>query len=840
MTVTVFICCTHSILTADTWHFKDADYRLEVKKEQTAANGFIELNKYALPCDLENGVNVVNNFGKEIPYNLYKNGGLIIGKNFTTGYVYFGFQHPNPNQRWLQSDGELPAENLLNLKIFHARWQYITPSQWLERQRENATRQTQRQSAWILDYIQLQFACDLFARYRYPWRLPPKMFIRQSYYSNDWYRAYDADEYMAWRYKWSYPRNAANIENLWRKSIANINIYEPIRLEWGIKRLQRILLQQEKNIEKVAATASTGPERDFVTMFERGRAREGDVPFFDKTRIEKGMVEIRNNYAAAFAGNLVIRQSGEYEFAVNVSGGALLLLDDKIIINCYGENERNSSWQRHTTVKLTGGLHKFKFYYQKNMLPSYAVAAWKKKGETEFQPINIANFCPGWPLKLVQCQEQSGRKYPIIEQTAGYLLYTGKRDKMWWNNYKVIIGGPADWSFNEKRIANSEAISIIFPFTEKSEIKVSPVDNHLTPMRFIPKHNSNGCKYGRPDIMIKLWMPDFIFDDEYLETAVEVVSKMQWDVTCYLNIVPERDNEVFGSSKKAVVLQGRNKDDDDDRFIPDSYYKEKIMVSGAAVKNLKVNFSLDLPGINFDNQSVKFIPVNEISNLKVVDGKLKDNDNNQIVPVLHRPSLAELRNWQLPTMIYNKLNGITQMLVIADDYGSNDLTFCSTFRQRSSQHGVKALFWNWSKTTKSGERYLLNLAAVLPNIDNTSADSLLIVPPALELLDGLQARSISRLLATIIERARNNPKIKHIFITTAVPMLNLAIHENELNDEIKHLARDYDVRVLDLNSHVRKLPVVPSDYQNYDGSVAVLPVALIQAICDYITGSIVE
>lgn len=843
---TVFIIIAGiNIMAAEIWHLQDAGYRLELKNEQADTNGFIDLSTYGLPDDLENGVNVLSYDGKELPFNFYANGGLLIGGGrVATCYVYFGFQQSMPRQRWSKKDGELPLGSQLKLRVFHARWQYLTPGQWFERQRENVARQTRKQTAWVVDYIYLQLAGELLVRYNYPWRMiDRKMLKDSSFFSAGWNEPFDIEDYICWRYQGIYRRSLWNVENYWRKSFANINVYDPVRMEWGIKRLKRILTQQEKNIQQLRKSADTGPERDFINMFEKGRLREDEKVNFDKTIIQKGMVEIRNNYAAVFTGNLVIRKRGEYEFAINVSGGGLLMLDDRIIINRLGENERSIDWQKKIKIKLTRGLHSFKFYYQKNTKLSFACAAWKKGGESEFTPMTVNDFCPGWPIQILQCQDKAGRKYPVVQKTAEYLLYTGKREKMWWNNYKIILGGNADWAVNGKKVCTSENTSIIFPTVGKTEVKISPVDKHYTPLSFIPSSGSQDCRYGRPDIMLKWWMPNFIFDDECVELAVETVSKLPWDTECYLSVIPDFENSAFRSSRELISLSGRDYYNDDDRFIPDSFYKKKFMVNGADIKNLGVKFVLTIPGFTFDEKSVRFVSVRDLGILHTESGELYDKGNNRIIPVLHRPTLAELRSWQLPNLIYKKLSGITQMLIVGDDYGNNNSYFSELFSKALLRQNINTQFSSWLQSTNSSELILLNFIAKLPEIANADTNAILIIPPSRELYDGISARDISRLLAALVEQARNNPGIKRIFITTSLPMINATDQENELNNDIRRIARDYGVTLLDINHFIRKLPAWQSAYvaqHSNISSATILPFQQIPAIVGYLTGEVLE
>ena len=818
------------------WHSPDAEFRLELTTDFPGITGYIDLSQYVLPVKLDNGIDVRDDNGCKIPYYLYKNLGLFFAPSAKSAvrYVYFGFKKTVEAPPWPKELGSVPENYQLRIRIFNARMDYITEQSWLNRQRQKITERYKQRTDWHMRYLISQSWERYYTQYYYPWRMTDvKFYLNAVPPDKDWNKTYDPEDFLAWKKPSSYRRSTGWVEYQYRGKAWEFWKYDNVRTEWAVKRLKRFWNNREKELEQAAITSKGIPEREMMNIYDR-KWFSDEKNNWNQVLLEKGMFEVRNNFAAGINGRLLIPADGEYEFAVNTSSSTLLLINDKIVINWYGEHERTAGWEKTVKLKLKRGLNSFKFYYHKNSAITYAACAWKKPGDRDFTILDENNFYPGWPNLPLEFKDRNGRSYPLVKKVYSCILYTGKREKCLWEKYTVSDCGSGDceWTINGQKAAFGKDFDLVSKEGADDKVMLIPADKNKSPIQIVRFDDGREKPYSRPDLALKLWLPDFIFDDETLNLFVEVNSKLPHDAICYLDTVATPENTLFTNGSEKINLPGKPASEQN-RFIQDSVFKKQIMLKGEHLKNkTDVEFKLKLPGMTFDSAKVRFINVRDLPPMVSGTDALYDSDGNIIVPVIHRPELSEIRQWELPAAVIKRLAGTSKVLVVADDFYCGKKSFSATLQEMLNEEDVELEFIPWQC---SGANHLLeNFAAVLPFILKSDADAAIIIPPAHELHGGVPVRNQYRMLAALVSAFKG----RNIMLATSFPPVEQNQQEDELNSEIRRLAREYGAAVLDLNYFIKENKDWAKSYRTspeQEDTLELLPVQDIQRVCRIIT-----
>ncbi|MHB9137824.1 MAG: PA14 domain-containing protein [Victivallaceae bacterium] len=821
------------------WHVPDAEFRLEFKTDSPGLTGYVDLSQYMLPEKLDNGIDVRDDKGRKIAYYMYKNLGLFFAPAAQSAvrYVYFGFKKPAEAPPWPKELGRAPENYQLRIRIFNARLNYITEKEWLDRQKQNITERYKKRADWHMRYFISQSWERYYTQYFYPWRVTDvRFYMNTAYIDKDWNKTYDPEDFLAWKRPSSYRRSMGWVEYQYRNKAWEFWKYNDIRMEWAVKRLKRFWNNREKELKRAEINSKGIPEREMMNVCER-KWFSDERNNWKQTLLEKGMFEARNHFAAVINGMLLVPADGEYEFAVNTSSSTLLLINDKIVIDWYGEHERPSGWEKPVKLKLKRGLSSFKFYYHKNFAITYAACAWKKPGDSDFTILEENNFSPGWPNLPSGCKNKDGRSCPLVKKVYSCILYTGKREKCLWEKYIALDCGTGDceWTINGRKAAFGKDFDLVSKEGTDDKVMLMPEDKNFAPMNIVRFDNDREKPYSRPDIALKLWLPDFIFDDETLDLFVEVNSKLPHDAICYLDTAATPENCLFTNGSEKINLPGKPFSEQN-RFIQDSVFKKQIMLKGEYLRNkTDVEFKLKLPGMTFDSAKARFINVRDLPPMVSGTDALYDSDCNIVVPVIHRPELSEIRKWELPAAVINRLAGNSKALVVADDFSCGKETFSSALQQMLNEDGVELEFVPWQC---SGANHLLeNFAAVLPFVLKSDADIAIIIPPAHELYSGAPVRNQYRMLAALTSAFKG----KNIMLSTSFPPVFPDSQADELNAEIKRLAREYGAAVLDLNYFIKENKEWKKSYRTspeQDDTLELLPVQNIRGVCRIITSEL--
>ncbi len=812
------------------WPVPDAQYRLKVKTDNPAVTGYLDLSQCALPEKLDNGVEVMDDSGGRIAYFLHKDLGLFIGPaaKSPVRYIYFGFKKPVEAPPWPKTLGSIPENYQLRIRIFHAGVVYVTEEQWFERQRQSIEERFKRPN-WMIKYFIAQSWARYYARYIYPWPITEvKFYLNCEPMDKDWDKPYDIEDYLVWKKPSSYRRSTGWVEYQYRLKAGDFMKYDSIRLEWAAKRLKRLWSARDKELKQAEINAKGAPERDMINIYEKRKPVE-EKNNWDQVLLDKCMFDVRNNFAAAITGMLLIPVDGEYEFAINTSSSTLLLLDDKIIINWYGEHDRTAGWEKTAKIKLKKGLCPLKFYYQKNLAVTYAACAWKKPGDREFTILQDVNFSPAWPSLPTSCESKTGSIYPLVTKTGSCTLFTGKREKCLWEKYSVSDCGKGGciWNVNGQTFPG-KTIDLILKEGTEDKITLVPEDKNYSPLKLHRFDDGKEKPYSRPDLKLKLWTPEFIFDDETLDLFVEVNSKLPYAVECYLDTVATPENSMCVNGREKIFLPGKPVSEQN-RFIPDSVFKKQIVLKGETLKQqTEIGFTLKLPNMIFDSRKMRFIKVPELPPMVTDTNGMHDSDGNIVIPVIHRPELSEIRKWELPATVLSRLAGTAKVLVVADDFTCGNNAFSDMLQEQLNQNEIELEFIPWRNS--GDNRMLENFAATHPFILKSDADAAIIIPPVRELHDGIPVRNQYRMLAALISAFKG----RKLMLATPFPPVTPTPQEEELSSEIKRLAREYGAAVLDLNYYIKENKDWRKSYRttpDNESALELLPVQDIKGVC---------
>ena len=508
------------------------------------------------------------------------------------------------------------------------------------------------------------------------------------------------------------------------------------------------------------------------------------------------------------------------------------------IFECYNQS---ADWNTKYFINQSRDLYCARYFYPWRMtdLRFYTNKKQEDNADSDFTILKNGNFVLGWPGLPLACKSKDGKSYPIVRKIYSCTLYTGKREKRLWEKYIAFDceSSGCEWTINGNKAAFGEEFDLVSKEKEGTDDKIMlfPKDKNFSPMQIIRFDDDREKPYSRPDLTLKLSLPEFIFNDETLNLFVEVNSKLPNDIICYLDTIATPGNPLFTNGSEKISLPGKSVSTQN-RFTQDSVFKKEIILKGESLKNRSdVEFKLRLPGMTFNSAKVKFINVKDLPPMVSGMNTLYDSDGNVVVPVIHRPELSEIRQQELPTAVINRLAGTLKVLVVADDFTCGKNSFSSTLQAMLNMEDIELEFipWQYSGTN----RLLENFAVALPFILKSDADTAIIIPPAHELHDGVPVRNECRMLAALISAFKG----RNIVLATSFPPAVPNPQESELNSEIRRLAREYGAAVLDLNYFIRKNKDWAKAYRTspeQEDTLELLPVQNIQNVCRIITNEL--
>lgn len=811
------------ILTAATsgfsipWHVTEAEFRLAINSTRPELIGYLDFSAYPLPILLAKGIDIRSADGVKIPFYLHQTLGLVIAPapEHAERFIYFGLPETSPVDQWNAESGAVPEDRRLYAMAF-ARWHnHLTAKEWEKNQMDILDRRFKAQSRWMFNYVLLNI---LLGKSR-------------SGLPADWKKPFDNEDFLCWRY-----RDRSRRQNWFttQKMISSYaNPYRPhsSRLNWAWQMIHLNYLRIYNNVDKLAERSQKEPLNSFKALF-KFNPKSKPKPFFEGNlnsfQILTDSFDSRRHFGIVFETSLIVPETGEYDFQLETEAGAILYLDDKELITIYREHRSENP----ATTELEAGLHRLKLHFHRDQHPASMILRWRKPGTKQFELLSDDNFAPGWPNQPFALQNRKGETLPLVRRTRTADIFIEKLVKMNLINAQAVAPDTEfTWFLNGKPVATGPSVTMVCE--PGAKLGAGGGKYPPTQLFWLGNRKIDSSPLHAASLRMQLHTPDFIFDDESQDMFVEAVSAMPFENMVQIETSSSRENPVFPSETKSITVPAK-KTAAEERFAQDGLYKFPVRITGKELRSqLDVNLKLKMPGLVFAEKNLRFIPLSELPPLSYGDdGNFYDETGAQVIPVLHRPTLSELRKWELPILLRNQIALPHKMLVIADDFGSFSKTLADAFDKKNIQTELLQL----------PQEHILfamrkSLIYILPSVKNSDADAALIIPSAFDLRNRIPVRSQIRTLSAILQALRENPEIKIIYMATPIPQKNIGDIENEMITELRRLTRDFGVKIINLNFHLRQHQI---DDENYchdpenQGYQEILPLKMIPEICNYL------
>ena len=305
-----------------------------------------------------------------------------------------------------------------------------------------------------------------------------------------------------------------------------------------------------------------------------------------------------------------------------------------------------------------------------------------------------------------------------------------------------------------------------------------------------------------PAVDMTLWAPLFLYDDESLELTREIRSRIPAPIRLELDETKRTTaadgTETEERSRETIPLP-EFRLASFDRFAQDLSMKESFTLDGAALAQspLDLCWTAGIPGFVFDSAEFAVVPVRDLKDFTVGADGLYDRDGKRrIVPLLHRPTMHELRAWELPKTIAAGLSPVRTVLAAAEDRDG----FGDALKAEFEKHGIKLEFFPWTRA-QTGRDTLESLPGLFDAIRTTRADRILIVPPSTTRRLILSTREESRIAAFLLQAMHDCSGVSGAALTPPVVFdaeESSARRDRELTAELRAFRRMYGAEFLEI------------------------------------------
>ena len=520
----------------------------------------------------------------------------------------------------------------------------------------------------------------------------------------------------------------------------------------------------------------------------------------DTNIIRKMHWRLKGKYVAQLNAKLDLPAPGKYQFAVKTNNMAQLYLGKKCLLKIDSKTASTEKWRETELIELKNNKVELEAYYRGIMDKTHLVIGWRAEGEKAYKFISQKDYVEKHNLEARSLFSKEGRELPLIKyRKAGYFQNPDGKQFL----LEFETSNPADnisWQIEEKTVASGKKAMLTFynkipheiacVIDDEPPFKVTiPEDERADPGELLPR-----------DLYIKINAPVLIYDDEILDLTAEYHSELQIDTLAFLTA--GSNSKLFEGFDQEHFFPGTG---NGPLFRTHEFVKRNFKLKGAEIKSgTELEFSVRTPGGNpgddyldfyFDNRRIIFRKLSECGVLHSENSYFVDADGHRIIPILHRPTLADKRKWSLLKSL-PVLWGKNGFLVIADDFGkfSSDLSALTTGK------GYKLEFADWNLSRHETD-IVSAVAAKINLLRDTKADKVLIIPSLYPLKRGVSPRLQQRLLTAMIETARGNKDIREIILTTPFPLPEIfSSNENmkTLLTKVEQLVTEQEIDFLTL------------------------------------------
>ncbi len=789
------------------WQVLEAEFRLIARSDRPAGNTYLSLGDFAMPILLGQGIDVRDRNGKKIPFYLHQTLGLVLGSapDSPERYIYFGLPRTSPVDQWDKKLGSIPSDRTIYANVYNHGHRYRTTQEWLDNQIGALENRFRSYNNWMFQYLCQSIALGALTSGHLFLRQEVRDPLAEPVREADWDKPLDREDYKCWRYSDRVRRVNFFSDREMKNSYSDPYRFSQARVDWAWRRLYLSRKSLFNAVPRLKERAPEAPMKEFINIFKEPYRRPIFTGNMDLFYIAADAFDSRRNMAAVLEGNLIVPEDGEYEFCVESAGSFLLYFGEDLKLRKYNEPEL----RKYLKINLKTGIQDLKLCFQRPSFSSVALS-WKKPGAKSFTILGKDDFAPAWPCRVIAMQEKGRGDIPLIREISLYDIFTGKREKRLWREMAAVPRPDEKppqitWLINGVPAFIGERATLI----TASDDLFGVMTEQYPPTRFFwLRQNRDHKPWLHADIELKLHLPDFIYDDEELEMFVELASGLPTEARSILSVSPDRPNSLFAENSREVTIPPRRRIQED-RYAADGIYKYPVLLKGAELKDgLNVQFTVKVPQLTFAARTLRFVSVESLPSLTLDEsGRFRDEAGAVVVPVLHRPTLNELRSWELPARIRNRLMPTRHMLLIADDSGG----LGDKVEQVMKEKKVALTFLAWGDDGIALNRMRQDLPALADVIPGSNADVAVVIPAVADLNGNIPVRSQVRHLAALLQLLRANRSIHTIYLSTPFPVEGREAEEKQLSEELRRLARDFGVEVINLNYILRHQDKMPSN-----------------------------
>ncbi len=525
---------------------------------------------------------------------------------------------------------------------------------------------------------------------------------------------------------------------------------------------------------------------------------------------------LKGRYVAYINAKLNVPKLGKYQFAVKSNDMTQLYVNGKKALNIDKKTASTDKWWETKLFDLSDNSVEIETYYRSTIDKTSILIGWRAEGEKDYKFITQQDYIDHNRVEPRTLTAKEGQKLPVIKyNTMGY--FQNPAGKQFLLGFETDFPGDnISWLIDGEKVAAGN--KILMTFANGMPYDISCKVNDSKPLKVeIPRVDmKNPGELMKRDLYVKINAPVFIYDDETLELYAEFHSELQIDIKAFLEAKSNSDIfEVFKFSHDF------NKTSNEPLFRKHDFVKKNFKLEGARLRNgTFLEFNIKTSGIDaipekkkfyFDRKKVIFKKLAEYSELKTEDGHFIDSNGNKLIPILHRPTLKDKRSWSLLNSLPMVLGEQTTLL-ISDDFGGKR-KFSEELLENAGAVKQKIIFENWNM--KAYDADIVNESArKIKLIRQSKADVLIIIPSSYPMIRGVSPRLQQRLLAALVQTARDNSNIKKIILTTPFPLPE-PFSENKtvgmLLKNIQHLVSEQEIGFI-------SLPEFPEEEETNVGS----------------------
>ena len=530
------------------------------------------------------------------------------------------------------------------------------------------------------------------------------------------------------------------------------------------------------------------------------------------TFLDHRIYEDYENIAIAYKGGLVVPESGDYEFRIMTNATRILTIDGRTLLRSFGESDGPAS--STASVHLDAGFHQLLAIYHRRIGDFIFSVEWKRPGDADFVLLTERDFSPAPPVRVLRLEDCNGGLYPLYRQDARNVFHLDKLRRAALRELTALDKTSAGCRIAvDEKVFPPEHVFFATPDDSEAKLELIPPDGSgLLPVTFRVKPVDKRFFPVDLSVRLTLWAPLFLYDDETLELTREIRSRIP--VALPLELEEMRRTTAEGGTKfmetsREVVLMPEFRLSGFDRFAQDIEQKRSFPLDGAGMARspMDLAWTAGIPGLAFDSAGIRVVPVAELEDFTVGKDGLYDLDGKRrIVPLLHRPTLHELRAWELPRAIASGLAPVKTVLAAAEDREG----FGEALKTEFKRHGIELEFFPWNKS-QSGRDTLESMPGLFKAIRETHADRILIVPPSMPRRLILSSREESRIAAFLLQAVRARSAISGAVLTPPIVFdtsESAPRHDRELTAELRAFQRMYGAEFLEL---AREFEAVAAD-----------------------------